>query len=373
MTNKTLSAAKKAKKNEFYTQYADIDSEIQSYLSYDADVFRGKTILLPCDDPDWSNFTKFFAENFELFGLKKLISTSYAFNAKKNYLQGCLPGLENKVSETILNSANYDEKSDSEHGKIFILDEDTNKSGHIDIEDLKWEYLKGDGDFRSPEVTALRDEADFVITNPPFSLFREFLAWIVEADKKFAIIGNQNAITYKDVFPLVIQNKVWLGKGFPGGAGHFISQYEDIATAGNHVKGMIRVSGVVWFTNIEHGRRHTPLKLMTKAENIKYSKHKVVKGIGYHKYDNYDAIEIPFTDAIPSDYDGVMGVPITFLDKYCPEQFEIVGATESEGHGFSNGLWNAASGTAQALVEGARAYKRIFIRFRKPQGKEKKK
>ena len=160
MTNKTLSTAKKAKKNEFYTQYADIDSEIQSYLSYDADVFRGKTILLPCDDPDWSNFTKFFAENFELFGLKKLISTSYAFNAKKNYLQGCLPGLENKVSETVLNSANYDEKSDSEHGKIFILDEDTNKSGHIDIEDLKWEYLKGDGDFRSPEVTALRDEAD---------------------------------------------------------------------------------------------------------------------------------------------------------------------------------------------------------------------
>ena len=159
MANKNLSAAKKAKKDEFYTQYADIDREMQAYFTYDADVFRGKTILLPCDDPEWSNFTKYFAENFELFGLKKLISTSYAFNSKK-LSQACLPGFEKLTSDAIRQSPHYDKKKEREHGKIFILDEDTNKSGHIDIDDLKWEYLKGDGDFRSPEVTALRDEAD---------------------------------------------------------------------------------------------------------------------------------------------------------------------------------------------------------------------
>ncbi len=145
--------------------------------------------------------------------------------------------------------------------------------------------------------------------------------------KKFIIIGNQNAITYKEVFPLIKENKMWLGNGFRGGATHFISHYKDIATAGDHREGMIRVSGVVWFTNLEHGRRHQPLPLMTMEQNIKYSKHKEIRGKGYQKYDNYDAIEVPFSDAIPSDYEGVMGVPITFLDKYCPEQFKILGIT----------------------------------------------
>ena len=226
---------------------------------------------------------------------------------------------------------------------------------------MQWQYLEGDGDFRSAEVTALRDEADIIITNPPFSLFREFLTWIMETKKQFAIIGNQNAITYKDVFPLIKENKIWLGKGFTGGAGHFISLYEDYATAGDHKEGMIRVSGVVWFTNIEHGRRHQPLKLMTMADNLKFNKK--LKGLKeYQHYDNYDAIEVPFSDAIPSDYDGVMGVPITFLDKYCPEQFEILGATESEGKGFSNGLWKEESKVSQPVVNGQRVYKRIFIR-----------
>ena len=316
--NYNLGAAKKAKNDEFYTQYEDIEREMNAYLEYNEDVFRGKTVLLPCDDPEWSNFTKYFAQNFERFGLKKLISTSYAIESKNINLNWVPTLFETE-------NPNYDIDKSKTRGKLFILDSDTNNNGRIDIEDLKWDYLEGDGDFRSEEVRRLRDESDIIVTNPPFSLFREFLAWIMEAGKNFAIIGNQNAITYKEVFPLIQGNLIWLGKGFSGGATHFYSPYQDTATAGDHRKGMIRVSGVVWFTNIEHGRRHQPLQLMTMADNIKYSKHKEVRGVGYAKYDNYDAIEVPYTDAIPSDYDGPMGVPITFLDKYCPEQFEIVG------------------------------------------------
>lgn len=316
--NENLSSAKNAKNDEFYTQYADIQKEVNAYLEYNPDVFRGKTILLPCDDPEWSNFTKFFAQNFENFGLKKLISTSYAIESK-NYKSDWQPTLfetENPI---------FSADKSRVKGKIFILDHDTNQNGKIDIDDLEWNYMEGDGDFRSEEVKKLRDEADVIVTNPPFSLFREFMAWIMEAEKNFIIIGHQNAITYKEVFPLIKDNKIWLGKGFSGGATHFISNYEDTATAGNHVEGMIRVSGVVWFTNLDHGRRHQPLQLMTMSDNIKFSKHKEVRGTEYKHYDNYDAIEVPFTDAIPSDYEGVMGVPITFLDKYCPEQYEILG------------------------------------------------
>jgi len=175
----------------------------------------------------------------------------------------------------------------------------------------------------------LRDEADVIITNPPFSLFREFLAWIMEADKKFSIIGNRNAITYKEVFPLIKANRIWLDNPFVRGAGYFKSSMEvdkslSYYNSHDYREGFIRVPGVRWFTNLEHGRRHQPLQLMSMADNVKYSRHKEVKGVGYQKYDNYDAIEVPFTDAIPSDYDGIMGVPISFLDKYCPEQFEIV-------------------------------------------------
>jgi len=290
--NSNLGQAKTAKNDEFYTQYQDIEKEMQAYLEYNPDVFRGKTILLPCDDPEWSNFTKYFAQNFETFGIKKLISTSYAPEAK-NYKTDWQPTLFE--TENPIFSA---EKSKT-HGKIFVLDRDTNNNGRIDIEDLQWTYLEGTGDFRSDEVNALRDEADMIITNPPFSLFREFLGWIIEGgSKQFAIISNQNAITYKEVFPLIKNNRLWMGRGFTGGAGHFISPYSDYATAGDHREGMIRVSGIVWFTNIEHGRRHQPLQLMSMADNIKYSKHKEVKSLGYQKYDNYDAIEVPFTDAI---------------------------------------------------------------------------
>lgn len=263
MANANLSKAKAGKNDEFYTQYADIQKEVNAYLEYNADVFRDKTILLPCDDPEWSNFTKFFAQNFEQFGIRKLISTSYAPEAKK--IKSWSPTL----FET--ESPYYDADKSKTNGKIFILDHDADANGRTDIDDLEWSYLEGNGDFRSDEVKCLRDEADIIITNPPFSLFREFVKWITEADKKFLIIGNQNAITYKEIFPLIKENKMWLGKGFTGGATHFISNYEDVATAGNHIEGMIRVSGVVWFTNLDHGRRHQALALMSMEDKCTQS------------------------------------------------------------------------------------------------------
>jgi len=356
--NSNTNKAKAEKQAEFYTQYEDIEREMNAYLEYNRNVFRGKTVLLPCDDPEWSNFTRYFAQNFENFGLKKLISTSYAIESKNINLNW-----EPTLFET--ENPNFDLDKTKTHGKIFVLERGTGSCDRIDINSLKWEYLEGDGDFKSDEVTKLRDEADFIITNPPFFLFAEFVSWIIEKGKKFAIIGPQTAITYKEVFPLIKENKIWLGKGFKGGATHFFSPYEDKAVAGEHKQGMIRVSGVMWFTNIEHGRRHQPLQLMTMADNIKYSKHKEVRGIGYQKYDNYDAIEVPFTEAIPSDYDGVMGVPITFLDKFCPEQFVVLGASESEGIGFSNGLWQMESNVSQPVVAGTRKFKRLFIQKKK--------
>lgn len=321
--NSLLGAAKVAKNDEFYTQFQDIQKEINAYIEYDPDVFRDKTVLLPCDDPEWSNFTKFFAQNFETFSLKKLISTSFAVESKA-YKADYVPSLFEQ------NDAYFDPDKTRIKGKIFTLTQDENADGLIDIHDLKWHYLEGDGDFRSAEVTALRDEADFIITNPPFSMFREFVAWIMEAGKKFAIIGNINAITYKEIFPLIKENKIWTDNPFVRGAGYFTAPYEidtslSYFNSHDYREGLIRVPGVRWYTNIELGRRHQPQQLMTMADNIRYSKHKEVKGIGYHKYDNYDAIDVPFTDAIPSDYDGKMGVPISWLDKFCPEQFDIIG------------------------------------------------
>lgn len=320
MGNANLTEAKRAKNDEFYTQYADIEAEMNAYCEYDHDVFRGKTILCPCDDPEWSNFTRYFAANFTRLGLRKLISTSYAKGAANR--QPTLFELE---------SPQYDAGKHETRGRIYTLTSDMNRNGSIDIDDLKWDYLQGDGDFRSEEVTQLRDEADFIITNPAFSTLRFFISWILDGDKKFIIIGNQNAITYKEVFPLLRDNRIWLGPGFPGGAAYFKSPYEDTATSSQHREGYIRVSGVCWFTNVDHGLRHQPLKLDTMAHNLKYNRKlkKKLESYGtdmYPMYDNYNAIEVPYTDAIPSDYMGVMGVPITFLDKYCPEQFEIVGA-----------------------------------------------
>lgn len=324
--NNSLHQAKRAKNDEFYTQYADIEREMNAYLEYNPDVFRDKTILLPCDDPEWSNFTKYFAQNFERFGLKKLISTSYAADSKPT---------EIAYQPTLFEMSNpgFDENKTRSHGKIFILDKDRDKSGKIDINDLCFEYLSEDGDFRSEEVCQLRDEADIIITNPPFSQFRDFLTWCNVQDKTCSMIANMNAITYKEVFPLIMENLLWLGAtgggrdmvfAVPEGASvsdHDRKKAEKLGYIGNYT----RLGNSCWFSSIEHGRRHKPLPLMTMADNLKYSKHKEIRERGYPKYDNYDAIEVSYTDAIPSDYKADMGVPISFLDKFCPEQFEILG------------------------------------------------
>ena len=355
MANTNLSKAKSAKNDEFYTQYADIQKEVNAYLDYDANVFRGKTILLPCDDPEWSNFTKFFAQNFERFGLKKLISTSYAIESK-NVKQVYQPTLFETAAPQ------FDKKKTRVRGKIFILDHDTNKNGRIDIEDLEWDYLKGDGDFRSDEVKKLRDEADIIVTNPPFSLFREFLTWMVDGQKKFLIIGNMNALKYKEVFPLIMDGKLWLGNGFSHGNAFFSVAEGTLREYANGVfdstRGLVKFRNVCWYTNIEHGRRHQPLQLMSEKDNIKFSKHKEVRGVGYRHYENYDAIEVPFTDAIPSDYEGMMGVPISFLDKYCPEQFEILGHMDSHGK-VPKGIPDEAP-----YLNGKWVYSRILIRHK---------
>jgi len=323
MANSPLSNAKNAKFDEFYTQYSDIEKEMNAYLDFDANVFRGKTVFLPCDDPEWSNFTKYFAQNFERLGLAKLISTSYAPTAAAHRMQ-----------PTIWESSSpqFDPGKTQVNGKIFTLSRDVSGDRRINVDDLEYEYLDGDGDFRSKEVTRLRDEADIIVTNPPFSLFREFLAWIVKGGKKFVIIGSVNAITYKDVFRLLKADKMWLGNGFQSGNAYFkpLSEREYASGVFDSETKLVKFRNVVWYTSLDHGRRHQPLSLMTMEENLRFSKHKDIRGrTAYEKYDNYDAIEVPFTDAIPSDYAGVMGVPISFLDKRSPEQFEIVGVCEN--------------------------------------------
>lgn len=324
MPNQKLTAAKNAKNDEFYTQYQDIQSEVNAYLEYNPDVFRDKTILLPCDDPEWSNFTKFFAQNFENFGIKKLISTSFAHESK-NY-KG-----EYQLTIFETSSKEYDEKKTRVKGKIFTLTRRKNKTGRIDIDDLEWHYLKGDGDFRSDEIKALRDEADIIVTNPPFSLYREFLLWLFEKDKKFLIIANKSSVGNKDAFPLIMQNKMWAGKTqWSGGLWFETKNNADVDKVIDGVN--MKNVPACWFTNLEHGRRHQPLQLMSMADNLKFSKHKEIREKGYQTYDNYDAIEVPYTDAIPSDYDGIMGVPISFLEKYNPDQFEILGSTQRGCH-----------------------------------------
>jgi Adenine-specific methyltransferase EcoRI len=323
MANINLSNAKRARNDEFYTRYADIEAEINAYLDADPHVFRNKTVLLPCDDPEWSSFTKYFAQNFERLGLTKLISTSYAPTAAANHRE---------PSATESNSPLFDPAKTTVNGKIFTLCRDRTGDHRIDVNDLEWDYLEGDGDFRSDEVTRLRDEADIIVTNPPFSLFREFLAWIVEADKKFVIIGNKNGITCKEVFPLFMDDRMWVGVTSFSKDMLFIppkpvDPLEKPASATRVVNGVVYLrSPSVWLTNLDHKRRHQPLSLMTMEENLRFPP-KGVKGWPNYarRYDNYDAIEVPATLAIPIDCTGVMGVPISFLDKYAPEQFEIIG------------------------------------------------
>jgi len=383
MPNSKLTEAKRAKYDEFYTQYPDIEKEISAYLEYDPDVFRGKTVLLPCDDPEWSSFTKHLAQNFERFGLKKLISTSYAVESKtyKSFDQPTL-------FET--NAPQYDETKTTKNGKIFTLTRDRTGDQKVNVDDLEWQYLAGDGDFRSDEIKKLRDEADIIITNPPFSLFREFLAWIIEAGKQFVIIGNLNAITYKEIFPLIRNDKLWLGNGFHAGNAYFSTPFANEYGEGvyNPKTGLVKFRNVCWMTNLDHGRRHQALPLMTMADNLKFSKHKEIKGKeSYNRYDNYDAIEVPYTDAIPSDYEGMMGVPVSFLEKYSPDQFIILGTSDN---GLVDDKFKTTPGLTKAFVvdyyqaggtgaykEGnptagyyeknvaKMAYKRIFIQHRR--------
>lgn len=386
--NASLTAARHAKNDEFYTQWKTIENEINAYLEFDPDVFRGKIVLLPCDDPEWSNFAKFFALHFMDYGIKKLISTSYAPNSNAG-----LPSYQPTLFE--MESPGFDATKTQENGKKFVLEpNDLNGDGVVNIDDLQWEYLEGDGDFRSDEVTALRDEADIVITNPPFSLFREFIAWLVEGDVQFSVIGSNNATTYGEMFRLIKDNRLWKGAtgnstdmvfGVPKGASVKEADKQKAERLGypsTDEYDFTRLGNSCWFTNIDHGRRHEPLQLMTIADNVRFNKK--LKGRDYQRYVNYDAIEVGHVDAIPSDFDGVMGVPITFLDKYNPEQFELIGNMDDHAEMRRLGVeplseefmlgYRAAGGTGAQRAGGYWVgllnphrfpFKRIFIRHRK--------
>ena len=301
--NTNLHNAKKAKNDEFYTQLSDIEKEMAHYK----DFFKGKIVYCNCDDARDSNFFKFFSNNFESLGLKKLITTGYKENGK---------------------------------GVKLVYEGDKNGNFMVDDTEVVVTELEGNGDFRSEECIELLKECDVVVTNPPFSLFREYVAQLMEYEKKFLIIGSMNAITYKEIFPYIKNNELWLGMNW----------VKDFVQPNGEVK---KFGNICWYTNIGHARRNTEFDLYKKYSADEYP-----------KYDNYDAIEVSKVSEIPTDYDRVMGVPITFLDKYCPIQFEIVGATESEGKGFSNGLFDEAFKITQPLVNGNRIYKRLFIKKR---------
>lgn len=352
-SNKELNKANKAKKDEFYTMLADIEVELKHYRKH----FKGKTVLCNCDDPFESNFFKYFAMNFNYLGLKKLIATCYRGS----------PVLGEEFEQ--LSIFELDGEAPKRHPyKIEITEViDANGDGAVDLSDVAYllrskknalTLLAGDGDFRSAECVEILKEADIVVTNPPFSLFREFVAQLVEYGKQFLIIGNVNAITYKEIFPLIKDNKLWMGYSIHSGDREFrVPDDYPLEAAGCRVdsegRKYIRVKGVRWYTNMDYIERHTDLDLWRSYSNESYP-----------TYDNYRAIEIGATADIPEDYDGIMGVPITFLDKYNPDQFEIIGCTESEGKGFSCGLWIEESKVAQPLISGERKYKRIFIRRR---------
>ena len=376
MPNSNLTEAKKAKQDEFYTQYVDIQKEVEAYLEFDPDTFRGKVVYCNCDDPFESNFFKYFAANFNKLGLKKLVTTSYDGSP---------------IAGAQLTFDEYQEGNGKRQKPQAIAVEieevkDVNGDGATGIEDVTLflkrnphthRRLTGGGDFRSAECVELLKQADIVVTNPPFSLFREYVAQIVEHDKKFLIIGNQNAITYNDVFPLIRANKLWMGVTIHSGDREFrVPDHYPLNAAGSRVdeNGVkyIRVKGVRWYTNLDHGRRHQKLPLMTMEDNIKFSKHKEVRGIGYERYCNFDALEVPFTDAIPSDFDGIMGVPITFLDRYDPDQFEIIANGDDRDEMEALGVpplgpeYVGNAGRRKVGIPSTKkaAYKRILIRHR---------
>jgi hypothetical protein len=324
--NKKLRSASTAKKDEFYTQLSDIEKELRHYKNH----FKNKVVYCNCDDPRTSNFFHYFSYNFEKLGLKKLITTCY------------------KNQNMDLFSQN-----DSERAIYLEYEGDKNRNNIPDVEEIGIKHLQGDGDFRSKECIELLKQADIVITNPPFSLFREYVAQLIEYDKKFVIIGHQNAISYKEIFRLIKDNKMWLGYGFTGGAAHFITHYNDHATAGDHKEGMIRVSGVNWFTNLDINKRHEDLILYKRYNPEEYP-----------TYDHYNAINVDKTKDIPMDYEGAIGVPITFMDKYNPDQFEIIDGLNR--YSILDGPTEETKGKYLAQVNGNPIYVRIVIKNRKP-------
>ena len=325
--NSGLHSAKRNKNDEFYTQIVDIERELQHYRK----LFKGKVVYCNCDDPYVSAFFEYFAKNFEFLGLKKLVTTCY------------------KSQHIDLFSQN-----DSEQAiKLEYLGGAPNSLPTAD--DIGVTPLKGDGDFRSRECIEILENVDIVVTNPPFSLFAEYVQHLDSFKKKFIIIGHQNAITYKDVFPLIKENKMWLGYGFKRNMAHFIApHYEDTASDADHREGMIRVSGVVWYTNMDHNKRHEEMILVKRYFGNE---------MAYPKYDNYDAIEVSKTQDIPMDYSGAMGVPITFLTKYNPDQFEIIGCSYSYGEPVG---YHKKGAGFDVCVDGNQIYKRLFIRNRNP-------
>lgn len=313
MANKRLDNAKRNKADEFYTQLVDIELEMKHYR----DQFKGKTVFCNCDDPYESNFFKYFAMNFNFLGLKKLIATCYAGS----------PIANRQLS--LFDDEPIDNKTTGNAHKIIITEvNDENKDGAVDLADVEWlcrnkkntlTRLNGDGDFRSEECLELLKEADIVVTNPPFSLFREYVAKLIEYEKKFVIIGNVNAISYKDIFQLIKNDKIWLGASIHSGDREFrVPDAYPLDASGCRIDQdgtkYIRVKGVRWFTNMDYQQRHDELVLFERYNNEKYP-----------NYENYSAINVDVTAEIPYDYDGIMGVPLTFLDKYSPDQFEIIG------------------------------------------------
>ena len=350
MANKNLNAAKTAKKDEFYTQMSDIERELQHYWEH----FRGKTILCNCDDPYESNFFKYFALRFNQLGLKKLICT-------------CYNGSPVQGDELMIDWGDFTEEPKKIAYKVEITEvRDLNGDGAVDLADVQY-LLQNDknvlsilktGDFRDPECIELLKQADIVVTNPPFSLFREYVAQLIEYNKKFLIIGHQNAIHYKEIFPLLKNGLVWLGFGFKGGAAHFSSPYEDKATAGDHREGMIRVSGVHWFTNLDHQKRHEEIDLVCR-----YSPEE------YPKYDNYDAIDVKAVADIPCNWDGIMGVPDSILGQFNPDQFEIIGLGSGDLAKQAGVTKNYRGRTDLAMTINGKSkcpYSRILIRNKHP-------
>ncbi len=367
MANNSLASAKRAKNDEFYTQYTDIQNEIEAYLDFDPNTFKSKVVYCNCDDPYESNFFRYFVLNFKKLGLKRLITTSYCPSPVANTQLELLfiPPATSKrkgrpkatANKFIINKVHkIDDK-----GEFSLKDVATQLKANKSNE---WAPLEGDGDFRSPECVELFQQADIVVTNPPFSLFREYIKQLVDHGKRFAVIGNMNAITYKEIFPLIKDNKLWLGSGFSKGNAYFSipeSNVRDFATGVyDKDKKLVKFRNVCWYTNIDHGRRHQPLPLMTMKEVMKFG-----KGTAFEKYDKYNAIDVSKTKWIPSDYEGAMGVPISFLDKYSPEQFEIISANDiraNESAPFKeHGLIKDKDGT----INGVPTYVRVVIRKRK--------